>query len=55
VRNVVPTLEPAVQDLCERFIETQAFGAVVPEGQEVRMAALTWTIQTSTTGTCRSA
>jgi hypothetical protein len=26
--------------LCGRFIEHQAFGAVIPEGQSVRMASL---------------
>jgi hypothetical protein len=40
VHGVVPELEPAVKDLCERFIEMQAFGAVIPEGQEVRMNGL---------------
>jgi hypothetical protein len=37
VRNVVPALENVVKDLCERLIEMQAFGAVVPEGQEIKM------------------
>jgi hypothetical protein len=40
VHNVAPSLGPAVKDLCERFIEMQAFGAVIPEGQEVKMKAL---------------
>src|SRR5262249_35154118 len=31
--------EPGV-DLCQRFIEYQAFGAVIPEGQPIRMATL---------------
>jgi hypothetical protein len=30
----------AVIDLCNRFIEMQALGAVVPDGQEIRMNAL---------------
>ncbi len=40
VRGVTRELGPAVEDLCNRFIEMQAFGAVVPEGQEVKMKAL---------------
>jgi hypothetical protein len=40
VHGVVPELESAVTDLCERFIEMQAFGAVVPEGQGINMNAL---------------
>jgi hypothetical protein len=40
VHHVTPALEPGVQDLCNRFIEMQAFGAVVPEGQTVKMASL---------------
>lgn len=40
VHGVTRELEPAVQDLCNRFIEMQAFGAVIPEGQEVKMKAL---------------
>jgi hypothetical protein len=31
-----------VIDLCERFIELQAFGARIAEGQEVRMKTLPW-------------
>ncbi len=27
-------------DLCERFIEMMAFGAVIAEGQEIRMNSL---------------
>jgi hypothetical protein len=40
VRDVDQELEPAVTDLCNRFIEEQAFGGVIAEGQEVRMASL---------------
>src|SRR5262245_22299703 len=40
VRRVSPDYVVAVTDLCERFIEMQAFGAVIPEGQEIRMEYL---------------
>jgi hypothetical protein len=40
VHDVPPDHVDAVTDLCNRFIELQAFGGVIPEGQEVRMAAL---------------
>jgi hypothetical protein len=40
IQHVGPAYRDAVIDLCERFIEYQAFGAVIPEGQEVRMASL---------------
>jgi len=30
----------AVVDLCNRFIEMQAFGSIIPEGQDIRMHAL---------------
>ena len=40
VRNVGAQYREAVVDLCERFIEYQAFGAVIPEGQSIRMATL---------------
>ena len=40
VHHVAAELEPAVKDLCNRFIEMQAFGAVLPEGQEIRMAGV---------------
>ena len=37
----VPTLrKDAIIDLCNRFIEMQAFGEVVAEGQEIRMKSL---------------
>jgi hypothetical protein len=37
VHDVDRHLCPVVKDLCERFIEMQAFGAVIPEAQEVTM------------------
>jgi hypothetical protein len=40
VRHVSPDYVVAVIDLCERLIEMQAFGAVIPEGQEIRMEYL---------------
>lgn len=40
VRSVPEQLRDAVIDLCNRLIEHQAFGHVVPHGQEVRMASL---------------
>lgn len=40
IHNVTPDLEGAVKDLLDRFIEMQAFGGVIPEGQEVRMRSL---------------
>jgi hypothetical protein len=40
VRNVPPALEAAVRELCERFVDMQAFGAVIAEGQEIKMDAL---------------
>jgi hypothetical protein len=40
VHDVPPDLEPMAIDLCSRFIEHQAFGLVVPEGQVVRMNGL---------------
>jgi hypothetical protein len=40
VHDVTPNLEAAVEDLCARFIEHQALGAVIPEGQEVKMKTL---------------
>jgi len=40
VRHVPPLYRNAVVDLCNRFIEMQAFGAIVPEGQDIRMASL---------------
>ncbi len=40
VHDVAADLGPAVTDLCDRFIEAQALGAVIAEGQEVRIASL---------------
>lgn len=40
VPRTPPEHEPAIIDLCNRFIELLAFGGHVPEGQEVRMKAL---------------
>jgi len=40
VHYVPPDLEATVQDLCNRFIEMQAFGAVIPDGQELKMPGL---------------
>jgi hypothetical protein len=40
VHDVPKKLEAAVEDMLNRFIEMQAFGVVIPEGQEVRMNAL---------------
>jgi hypothetical protein len=40
VSGVPPGSREAVIDLCNRFIEMMAFGAIVPEGQDVRMKTL---------------
>ena len=40
VHHVTPALVDAVVDLCNRFIEMMAFGAIIAEGQEIRMRAL---------------
>lgn len=40
VHNVPSELRPAVEDLCNRFIEMMAFGAVVEDGQPIKMASL---------------
>jgi hypothetical protein len=40
VRGVDESALDGAIDLCNRFIELQAFGGVVPEGQEIRMASL---------------
>jgi hypothetical protein len=40
VRRVGAAYLDAVIDLCQRFIEHQAFGAVIADGQSVRMASL---------------
>lgn len=47
IHGVPPELEPGVIDLCNRFIEFQALGGVVPDGQRIRMAGLPqWTCRT---------
>ena len=40
IHAVPRDLEPAVVDLFNRFIEMEAFGAIVEEGQPIRMASL---------------
>ena len=40
VRGVPPEYNGAVVEMCNRFIELQALGGSIPEGQEVRMKAL---------------
>jgi hypothetical protein len=40
VHNVPASLEAGVIDLCNRMIEHQAFGHVVSDGQEIKMASL---------------
>jgi hypothetical protein len=40
VHGVSADVEDGVFDLCNRLIEHQAFGHVVPDGQEIRMASL---------------
>jgi len=40
VHSVAPNLQAGVEDLCNRFIEMLAFGAVVPEGQTIKMSSL---------------
>jgi hypothetical protein len=40
VSRVPPASREAVIDLCNRFIEMMAFGAIVPEGQPIRMKNL---------------
>jgi hypothetical protein len=40
VRNVPHEGEAAIIDLCNRLIEQMAFGALIPEGQEIRMRSL---------------
>lgn len=38
--NISPELEEGAIDLCNRFIEMMAFGALVPEEQEINMQSL---------------
>lgn len=40
VHNVTTELEEGVIDLCNRLIEHQAFGHVVQDGQQIKMASL---------------
>lgn len=40
IHRVPSDLRDAVIDLCERFIEFQAFGGIVDEGEEIRMRSL---------------
>ncbi len=40
IHNVPPQYHRAVVDLFNRFIELQAFGGVIPEGQVIRMESL---------------
>lgn len=40
IHNVPVRYHKAVIDLCERFIEFQAFGGLIEEGQEIRMKGL---------------
>jgi hypothetical protein len=47
VRGVSPDMHDGVVELCNRFIEAQAMGAIVPEGQVIRMPGLpAWTCHT---------
>jgi hypothetical protein len=40
IRRVPAAGHAAATDLCDRFIELQAFGALIPEGQEIRMSGV---------------
>ncbi|HWB07922.1 MAG TPA: hypothetical protein VG826_01670 [Pirellulales bacterium] len=40
IHNVSAEYRGTVIDLCNRFIELQAFGGIIPEGQEIRMKDL---------------
>jgi hypothetical protein len=40
IHDVPKSLGAAVEDLCNRFIEAQGFGAVIAEGQEIKMSSL---------------
>jgi hypothetical protein len=40
IHRVPPSLKQGVIDLCNRFIELQAFGGIVAEGQEIRIGSL---------------
>ncbi len=39
-RGVAPEYQDACVEMCNRFIEMQAFGEMVPEGQPIRMRGL---------------
>jgi hypothetical protein len=40
IHNVPPPYNAAVIELCERFIELQAFGGIIEEEQEIKMKSL---------------
>jgi hypothetical protein len=40
VHHVPAALDVVVKDLCDRFIEVQAFGSVIPDGQPIKMSGL---------------
>jgi hypothetical protein len=40
IHHVAPPLHEPVGELCNRFIEMLAFGAVIPEGQPIKMAGI---------------
>jgi hypothetical protein len=40
IHGVTAKLSAGVEDLCNRMIEMQAFGAVIPEGQPIKMKGL---------------
>ncbi len=47
IHGVTPDLLDEVVELCNRFIEAQAFGMVVPDKQRIRMPGLPeWTCRT---------
>jgi len=40
IPGIPKSLKEAIIDLCNRFTELQAFGGIIPEGQEIRMRTL---------------
>ncbi|MGV3757361.1 MAG: hypothetical protein ACO1QS_18430 [Verrucomicrobiota bacterium] len=40
IHGVTRSYKEGALDLCERFIELQAFGGIVPDGKEIRMSSL---------------
>lgn len=40
IPSVTPATKEGSVDLCNRFIELQAFGGIIPEGQEIQMESL---------------